>query len=68
MVLYVNQNQQFNNLTPAQRYAIENDFSHILNDISLGNLPTNTGVPFPVEWKEDNDTPPWQSNSVTPFR
>lgn len=53
------------NMTPAQRYAGDNDFSHILDDINTGVLPCETGEPFPVINNQKDDTsPPWYEHTA----
>ena len=42
-------------MTPALRYAGTSSFEEILTDIRNGDIPTGTGEPFPVVWKNDND-------------
>ena len=53
-----------NNMTPYQRYAGNNDFNCILEDIYSGKLPCNTGEPFSVLINPDDTTPPWIANST----
>lgn len=36
-------------MTPYHRMIMVNDFSKILDEIASGNIPTNTGQPFPVD-------------------
>ena len=42
-------------MSPALRYAGTHSFEDILNDINRGDIPTNSGEPFPVIWKNDNN-------------
>lgn len=42
-------------LSPALIYAGATSLEDILNDIKRGDIPTNTGEPFPVVWKNDNN-------------
>ena len=47
--------------TPAHYYTGTANLADILDDMARGNIPVNTGQPFPVIWKGDMDpnTPPW---------
>lgn len=48
-------------MTPAAIYGGIRDFSTILDAIKNGEIQTNTGVPYPVNWTntENGDNPPW---------
>lgn len=67
MIIYTDEStQRFGgDISPAMTYHHLNDFSHILAEIECGNLPTNTGQPFDVNYdlKQQMDTdenrPPW---------
>ena len=42
-------------MTPALTYAGTTSFESILTDIRNGVIPTGTGEPFPVVWKNDDN-------------
>ena len=50
--------------TPAHYYTGTSNLSDILDDMARGNIPINTGQPFPVIWKGDIDpnSPPFQTD------
>lgn len=53
--------------TPAHYYTGTTNFANILDDMVKGNIPINTGTPFPVVWKSDNIDPngaPWDPPSI----
>lgn len=64
MIIYTDSNVSLfgTQMTPAHTHAAVTDFANILDDLACGNIPCNTGRPFPVNWKtenNDNDLPPW---------
>lgn len=71
MIIYTDGNaQRFGgNLSPAMVYQHITDFSQVLAEIESGNLPTNSGQPFDVNYdlKQQTDTdenrPPWVSRT-----
>lgn len=42
-------------MSPALNYVAVDSMEDILNEIARGVIPTNTGEPFPVVWKNDNN-------------
>lgn len=71
MVIYTEGNSialELDKMTPAQRFIGVTDFDQILREIDCGNIPTNTGEPFPVNWKEDeNQDPPAYGGPFNPW-
>ena len=47
------------NTTPAAIYAGVRDFATILDNIASGEIPSNTGQPFPVNWNDKGKDLPW---------
>ena len=50
--------------TPSQDYTRTSTLSYTLDYMARGNIPINTGQPFPVIWKGDMDpnSPPFQTD------
>ena len=65
MIIYTDGNMDatLGALTPAQALIATTDFAQILREIEVGNIPTGTGQPFPVNLKEEDYTPPWETNN-----
>lgn len=57
MIIYTDSNVGLfgTQMTPAHTHAATTDFANILDDLARGNIPCNTGKPFPVNWKTENN-------------
>ena len=57
--------------TPMHVYKGTSDFASILKDMEKGEFPVGTGVPFPVNFEEEenptNPMSPWTQNQSTQF-
>ena len=61
MMLFIDDNsslfgQDGVELTPALTHFATTDFAAILDDLVKGNIPTNTGQPFNVNWKQPTES------------
>ena len=54
-------------MTPAHRF-VGVEFDTILREIDCGNIPTNTGEPFPVNWEDDNSTDYQNNGDFNPWK